>query len=272
MPFGLKNAPAFFQRIMDLTLRTCRDFAWCYIDDIIVHSQSFEDHLIHLRRTFGQIREKGVKLHPKKMKLAMPSVSYLGHEIVPNGTATDEAKFGAIKLMPLPKDDTELRAFLDSANYYQRFIRDFLRIAAPLNRLLHDDVAWDWDETCQTAFEALKQQLLEAPILQRPNYKRPFELHTDWSSVGLGAVLVQRDDEGRVRCSICIPELQQSRAQLLELSRRVPGHRLGGSAFLGLPVRTQVHPDHGSRAPAVAHAKRTLARHARALGEHPPGV
>jgi hypothetical protein len=104
MPFGLKNAPAFFQRIMDSTLRTCRNFARCYIDDIIVHSQSFEDHLIHLRRTFGQIREKGVKLHPKKMKLAMPSVSYLGHEIVPNGTATNEAKVEAIKLMPPPKD------------------------------------------------------------------------------------------------------------------------------------------------------------------------
>jgi hypothetical protein len=190
MPFGLKNAPAFFQRIMDSTLRTCRDFAQCYIDDIIVHSQSFEDHLIHLRRTFSEIREKGVKLHPKKMKLAMPSVSYLGHEIVPNGTATDEAKVEAIKLMPLPRDDTELWAFLGSANYYRRFIRDFSRIAAPLNRLLQDDVAWDWNEACETAFEALKQKLLEAPILRRPDYKRPFELHTDWSSVGLGAVLV----------------------------------------------------------------------------------
>jgi hypothetical protein len=197
MPFGLKNAFAFFQRIMDSTLRTRRDFARCYIGNIIVHSQSFEDHLVHLRRTFGQIREKGVKLHPKKMNLAMPSVSYLGHEIVPNGTATDEAKVKAIKLMPPPKDDTELRAFLGFANYHRRFIRDFLRIAAPLNRLLQDDVAWDWDEACQTAFEALKQKLLEAPILRRPNFKRPFELHTDWSSVGLRAVLVQRDDEGR---------------------------------------------------------------------------
>jgi hypothetical protein len=126
MPFGLKNAPAFFQCIMDSTLRTCRDFARCYIDDIIVHSQSFKDHLVHLRRTFGQIREKGIKLHPQKMKLAMPSVSYLGHEIVPNGTATDEAKVEAIKLMPPPKDDTELRAFLGSANDYRWFIRGFL--------------------------------------------------------------------------------------------------------------------------------------------------
>jgi hypothetical protein len=131
------------------------------------------------------------------MKLAMPSVSYLGHEIVPNGTATDEAKVEAIKLMPPPKDDTELRAFLGSSNYYRRFNRDFSRIAAPLNRLLQDDVAWDWNKACQTAFEALKQKLLEAPILRRPDYKRPFEPHTDWSSVGLGAVLVQQDDEGR---------------------------------------------------------------------------
>jgi hypothetical protein len=257
---------------MDSTLRICRDFAPCYIDDIIVHSQSFEDHLIHLRRTFGQIREKGVKLHPKKMKLAMPSVSYLGHEIVPNGTATDEAKVEAIKLMPPPKDETELRAL--NSGLYRRFIRDFLRIAAPLNRLLQDDVAWDWDEACQTAFEALKQKLLEAPILRRPDYKRPFELHTDWSSVRLGAVLVQRDDKGR-EYVVAYASRSCNRAERNYSSYQ--GECLATvwavqHFHVYLQVRTQVHPVHGSRAPAVAHEKRAPLRHACALGKHPPGV
>jgi hypothetical protein len=119
MPFGLKNAPAFFQRIMDSTLRTCRDFARCCIDDVIVYGKSFEEHLTHLRATFARIRKKGVKLHPMKMKLAMRSVPYLGHEIVPNGTAPQQAKVDAIVNMPAPQGVTQLRAVLGSVIYYQ---------------------------------------------------------------------------------------------------------------------------------------------------------
>jgi hypothetical protein len=195
MPFGLKNAPTFFQRIMDSPRRTCRDFARCYIDDVIVYSKSFEEHLTHLRATFARIREKGVKLHPKKMKLAMSSVPYLGHEIVPNGTAPQQAKVDAIVNMPAPQGVTELRAFLGSVNYYRKFIEKCFHICAPLHRLLQLSAAWDWDEACQKVFEKLKVKLTEAPILKRPDYSRPFELHTDWSAVGLGAVLVQQDDQ-----------------------------------------------------------------------------
>jgi hypothetical protein len=206
MPFGLKNAPAFFQRIIDSTLRTCRDFARCYIDDVIVYSKSFEEHLTHLRATFARIREKGVKLHPKKLKLAMPSVPYLGHEIVPNGTAPQQAKVDAIVNMPAPQGVTELRAFPGSVNYYRKFIEKCSHICAPLHRLLQLSAAWDSDEACQKAFEKLKVKLTEAPILSRPDYSRPFELHTNWSAVGLGAVLVQRDDQGpRVCGRVCLP-------------------------------------------------------------------
>jgi hypothetical protein len=197
MLFGLKNAPAFFQRIMDSILRTCRDFARCYIDDVIIYSKSFEEHLTHLRATFARIREKGVKLHLKKMKLAMPSVPYSGHEIVPNGTAPEPTKVDAIVNMPAPQGVTELRAFLGSVNYYRKFIETCFHICAPLHRLLQLRAAWDWDEACQKAFEKLKVKLTEAPILRRPDYSHPFKLHTDWSAVGLGAVLVQRDDQGR---------------------------------------------------------------------------
>jgi hypothetical protein len=197
MPFGLKNAPAFFQRIINSTLRACRDFARCYIDDVIVYSKSFEEHFTHLRATFARICKKGVKLHPKKLKLAMPSVPYLGHEIVSNRTAPQQAKVDAIVNMPAPHGVTELRDILGSVNYYRKFIKKCSHICAPLHRLLQLSAAWDWDEACQKAFEKLKVKLTKAPILRRPDYSRPFELHTDWSAVGLGAVLVQRDAQGR---------------------------------------------------------------------------
>jgi hypothetical protein len=106
-------------------------------------------------------------------------------------------KVDAIVNMPAPQGVTELRVFLGSVNYYQKFIEKCSHICVRLHRLLQLSAAWDWDEACQKAFEKLKVKLIEAPILRRPDYSRPFELDTDWSDVGLGAVLVQRDDQGR---------------------------------------------------------------------------
>ncbi|GAQ87978.1 putative retrotransposon protein [Klebsormidium nitens] len=153
MPFGLKNAPAFFQRMLDTTLRAQFEFCRCYIDDLIIFSKSFDEHLVHLRAVFEQLHRKRIRCHPpKKMRLAVSDVEYLGHFVVPNGTAPQQAK---------------------------------------------KDVPWEWSAQAQEAFEQLKVKLTEAPILRRPNYDLPFELHTDWSSAGLGAVLAQRDEEGK---------------------------------------------------------------------------
>jgi hypothetical protein len=162
MPFGLKNAPVFFQRIMDKTLRDVRAFARCYIDDIIIFS-----------------------------RCAVKDVSYLGHLVVPNETAPQDIKVEAITKMVAPTDVSDLRALLGTYNYYRKFIKNFARKAAPLNRLLQNDVPWEWSEPCQEAFQSLKVSMTEAPILRGPDMKLPFELHTDWSAVGLGAVLVQ---------------------------------------------------------------------------------
>ena len=196
MPFGLKNAPAFFQRLMDTTLRAQREFCRCYIDDVIIFSKSFDEHLRHLRAVFEQLRAKRIKCHPKKMRLAVRTVPYLGHYIVPGGTAPQEVKVEAIVRMVPPRDTSELKSFLGTSNYYRRFVRNYSRIAAPLNSLLQNGVAWRWETDAQKAFEQLKLKLTEAPILRRPDFSRPFELHTDWSSTGLGAVLAQRDEEG----------------------------------------------------------------------------
>ena len=195
MPFGLKNAPAFFQRLMDTTLRAQYEFCRCYIDDLIIFSKSFEEHLTHLRAVFERLRAKTIKCHPKKMRLAVPDVEFLGHYVVPNGIAPQAVKVAAIVNMAAPTDTHLLKAFMGTANYYRRFVRNYSSIAVPLNRLLQKDYAWAWTDDVQHAFEQLKLKLIEAPVLRRPNFKLPFELHTDWSCNGLGAVLAQRDPD-----------------------------------------------------------------------------
>jgi hypothetical protein len=193
VPFGLKNAPPFFQRVMDQTLVRAKHCARCFIDDVIIFLRNME----HLRQVLGRLREKGVKCHPSKMRVGFSDVDYLGHKVVPSGTAPMTVKVEAIVKMLPPTDVSELRAVLGTANYYRKFVENYNTIAAPLNNLLREDVAWNWSEECQKAFDTIKEKLTQAPILRRPDYSRPFELHTDWSGVGLGAVLVQRDDQGR---------------------------------------------------------------------------
>ena len=197
VPFGLKNAPPFFQRVMDQTLVREKHCARCFIDDVIIFSKSLSEHKQHLRQVFGRLRDKNIKCHPSKMRVAFPDVEYLGHKVVPRGTAPMAVKIEAIVKMLPPTDVPGLRAVLGTANYYRKFVKDYSTIAAPLNNLLREDVAWDWSDECQHAFDTIKEKLTQAPILRRPDYSREFELHTDWSGVGLGAVLVQRDDDGR---------------------------------------------------------------------------
>jgi hypothetical protein len=141
MPFGLKNAPAFFQRLMDTTLRAQYQFCRCYIDDVIIFSKSFDEHLVPLRAVLERLRAKLIRCHPKKMKLAVPDVEYLGHFVVPNGTAPQQVKVEAILKMKPPGDVSELRAFLGTAGYYRRYVQNYSRIAAALNRLLQNGVA-----------------------------------------------------------------------------------------------------------------------------------
>jgi hypothetical protein len=159
MPFGLKNAPAFFQRLMDTTLRAQYEFCRCYIDDMIIFSKSFDEHLVHLRAVFAQLRAKQIRCHPKKMRLAVSSVEYLGHFVVPNGTAPQQVKVEAIAKMAPPTNVSGLRAFLGTAGYYRRYVQNYSRIAAPLNALLQNGVAWEWKPEAQQAFEELKAKL-----------------------------------------------------------------------------------------------------------------
>ena len=128
------------------------------------------------------------------MRAAVPDERKQRQQNDPKGTAVQEKKVEAILSMPPPPDVSALRAFLGTAGYYRKFVKNYSKIANSLNHLLQEGISYDWTTECQTAFNTLKTHLTEAPILRRPDFKREFELHTDWSAQGLGAVLTQRDD------------------------------------------------------------------------------
>ena len=143
VPFGLKNAPPFFQRLIDQVLAGL-PFATCYIDDIIIWSSSFAEHLEHLEIVFRRLREWGLKIHPGKCLFGAEKVDYMGHRVNRFGIRPQMEKTQAIRDMPTPFDLSGLRALLGLFSYYMKFVLGFSTIAAPLNRLLKKDSPWRW--------------------------------------------------------------------------------------------------------------------------------
>jgi hypothetical protein len=135
-------------------------------------------------------------LNPEKCKFASNELAFLGHIINKDGIQTDPDKIEKVKKFPQPQNLTQLRGFLGLASYYRRFIKDFSKIANPLNKLLKKNTPYRWTNSQQQAFEHLKNCLVSAPILTYPNWDRPFMLFTDASTFALGAVLSQKDTEG----------------------------------------------------------------------------
>ena len=192
MPFGLCNAPSTFQRLMQRILQGLGSVCSVYIDDILIFSESVEEHLVHLSQIFRRIESFGLKLHPKKSSLGHAEVLF--HVVSAKGIHPDPAKIRAVKEFPVPTNVRSLRGFLGLASYYRRFVPNFARIAGPLHMLTRSDMAFVWTASCQEAFERLKSMLTSPPVLSYPDFSEPFQLHTDASGEGLGAVLEQTSD------------------------------------------------------------------------------
>jgi hypothetical protein len=141
LPFGLKNVPAEFQRVMDRIL-TRLNFVQCYIDDIVVYSDTMEEHQIHLQIVFERLKTHGLRLHPRKCKFFQENVEYLGHVIYLGGLGVQQIKVEAIARIPRPMDVSRVRAFMGLANYYCRYVKSFSAMAKPLNMLLKLDQEW----------------------------------------------------------------------------------------------------------------------------------
>ena len=195
MPFGLCNAPATFQRVMQAVLAGLEwNSCFVYLDDILIASRTLEEHLRHIKEVFGRLRDAGLRLKPKKCLLLRNEVPYLGHVISDDGIRPDPAKTDKVKSFPVPHDVTTLRQFIGLASYYRRFVPGFAKIAAPLHALTKKDVSFDWTPQCDEAFCRLKDLLVTAPVLAYPHFgsDKEFILETDASGLGLGAVLSQR--------------------------------------------------------------------------------
>lgn len=198
MAFGLTNAPATFQRLMELALGpdVYLNFALVYLDDIIVHSQDFASHLQRLDAVFGKLRTANLKLKPSKCEFFKQELKYLGHVVSKQGISPDPEKVTVLKSWPSPKSVEELRSFLGFVGYYRRFCKDFSRVAKPLHEMLGNKAAsgFQWTSEHETAFRRLISQCAEAPVLAYADFKKPFSIHVDASRDGLGAVLYQTID------------------------------------------------------------------------------
>ncbi|CAI7733508.1 unnamed protein product [Closterium sp. NIES-54] len=193
MPFGLKNASARFQRVMDQVLQDL-PCALCYIDDVIIYSPDGEQHVEDVARTLKAIEAAGLTCHPGKCTFGVRTVGYLGFQVGEGGMTVQQAKVEVVDRLQQPTDRSTLRAQLGFLNYYRKFIPNFSRTAKPLNLLLREDVAWEWKEEQEAAWRVLKEAVKTAPVLRLPRQDEPFLLYTDWSSGGLGVVLCQLEE------------------------------------------------------------------------------
>ena len=195
MPFGLCNAPATFERLMEKVMAGLQwEILLVYLDDIIVFGETVMETLERLQVVLDRLRNAGLKLKPSKCHLFQRSVAYLGHIVSAEGVATDPQKVQAVANWPIPGCVRDVRSFLGLASYYRKFIQGFAEIASPLHALTEKSRKFFWSESCQVAFDELKGRLQTAPILSYPIPDGDFILDTDASGDGIGAVLSQIQD------------------------------------------------------------------------------
>ena len=192
MPFGLCGAPSTFQRLMSVVLR---GLIWknclAYLDDVMVMSATFSQHLIDLEAVFERLRAAGLKLGPAKCFFAKTQILFLGHLVSGSGIEVDPGKTKALMDLNEPKTVKEVRSFLGLAGYYRRFCKGYAQIVHPLHQLTRPSVEYVWTEKCQKAFNKVKQMLTTAPVLAYPMFDEPYMIMTDASGIAVGHVLAQ---------------------------------------------------------------------------------
>ena len=195
MPFGMKNAPATFQRMVN---KLVRDIDGCegYIDDVVIFSDNWSDHIRQIERFFQIMREAKLTINLMKSEFGKATVKYLGHIVGQGQVRPLDAKIQTIVKYPIPTSRKELARFLGMAGYYRNFCLNFSDIAAPLTNLLSKKVKFVWTDDCQLAFDKVKLLLQKSPVLKSPDYEKPFKLIIDSSDVGTGSVLVQEASDG----------------------------------------------------------------------------
>ena len=197
MPFGLSNAGASYQRMMDMCLAGLpSDRTLAYMDDIVVFNSTFEQHIQDLATVFDRLRSAKVSLKASKCVFASEKVNFLGYELSFEGIQPQQRLTEAISNFPPPTTRKELKSFLGLAGFYRAFIRNFATITQPLNRLTSDNVQFAWSESCESAFCEIKRRLTSQPILAFPKLNETFIIEVDASDFAAGGVLSQKGSDG----------------------------------------------------------------------------
>jgi hypothetical protein len=201
MPFGLHGAPATAQRLMQTILGNMLFMeALCFIDDVVVFGRTFEETLDRLTMVFGLLRKAGLKLKPSKCQFFADHIPYLGFIIAVRGITIDPEKTRAISEYAIPETVRDVRGFLGMAQFCAMFVPNFSKISKALTQLTGQKRGRvEWTPECQTAFEGLKQGIIDATTLNYPDLARPYVLYTDASEFALGACLAQLNAEGNMR-------------------------------------------------------------------------
>ncbi|CAI7912080.1 unnamed protein product [Closterium sp. NIES-54] len=197
MPFGLTNAPATFQAEMNHILRPLLDeCVVVYLDDILIYLRDMKKHIEHLRRVFEILRREKFYVKLSKSEFALKKVQFLGHMVSAQGVHVDPKKIEAVRTWKTPENVKELQQFLGFANYYNRFVPQYAKIATLLTNLLKKNTPFKWEDVHQQAMEQLKTALTSAPVLILPDPEKDYVIEVDASDQAVGAVLMQDRGKG----------------------------------------------------------------------------
>ena len=192
MPLGLTNAPATFQRLMYKVITPdLKPNVFCYLDDIIIVIQNFDDHFEYLNLLLDKIKEENLKIELNKCGFDCSEIKYLCFNVNKKGLQIDNHQIQPILEFLKPKNIKQLQRLIGMVSWYRRFIPQFAEIIKPLNRLLKKNRKWDWGIERKKAFKKIKKLFTSAPILTYLDFSKPSQLETDASDTGLGAVLTQ---------------------------------------------------------------------------------
>eukprot|EP00794_Sanderia_malayensis_P005886 gene5886-biopygen4888 len=224
MPFGMANAPATFQRLMDLVLSGLH-WTHClvYLDDIVVFAATEEEHMRRLDLVLERIAKAGLTVKPSKCQWLQRQVKFLGHIVFSEGVAVDPAKVKAVKSFPTPKNQTDVRSFIGLTSYYRRFIPEYASRTKALTELTKKKCKFSGSEEAEKSFEDLKNCLSTAPVLRCPDFNLQFKLYTDACDYGIGAVLAQETANGEVVVAYASRLLKSSEKKYAVLQKEALG-------------------------------------------------
>lgn len=192
LPMGICVGGQILSREVDRIFGDIKfKFLFNYLDDLLVYSSTWAEHIRHLKEVFSRLQIAGFTLNPAKVVLGVQEISFLGHLLSATGIRVNPERVSVIKGFPLPRNLKQVRRFLGMAAFYSRFIPDFSRLSEPLNALKRKNAKFVWEVNQQRAYEAIKEALCQAPTLQIPNFHLPFVLQCDASDIGVSSVLNQ---------------------------------------------------------------------------------